>query len=368
MKAINKRAAILALVATVVSGGGWFAWQWYAANRYLETTDDAYVRADTVDVRPEVSGRIVAVSVRENQIVHKGQPLVKIDPGDFRARYRQQQARLDVAWASLADVSEQIGLQQKKVDQARAGVEGARAELRRATLELRRARALERKSYGSKQRLQNARAAYQVAKAGLRKAQAELAAARQMRAVLRAQRSRAKAGVESDKAALAYAKRQLTKTTIRAPSDGVVGDLGARRGAMAQPQVTLLRLVPIHNVYVTANYKETQIARMSIGQPVTLHVDALPDVTFHGVVESLAPATGTQFSLLPTDNATGNFNKIVQRVPVRIRVTGPKASLARLRPGLSVVPAVDTRRFHTQLSYLADSQSVAERSRAAARH
>jgi membrane fusion protein (multidrug efflux system) len=368
MKTVIKRAALLAVVGTIVASGGGFAWHWYVANRYLETTDDAYVRADTVDVRPEVSGRITAVLVRANQVVHKGQPLVKINPADFRARYRQQQARLDVAWASLADVSEQIGLQQKKVDQARAGVEAARAELRRTTLELRRARALERKSYGSKQRLQNARAAHEVARAALRKARAGLAAARQMRAVLRAQRARAKAGVESAKAALAYAKGQLTKTTIRASSDGVVGDLGAHRGAMAQPQVTLLRLVPVPNVYVTANYKETQIARMSIGQPVILHVDALPDVTFHGVVQSLAPATGTQFSLLPTDNATGNFNKIVQRVPVRIRVTGPKASLARLRPGLSVVPAVDTRRFHTQVSYLADSPSVAVGDGAAAHH
>ncbi|MGA8262709.1 MAG: HlyD family secretion protein [Arenicellales bacterium] len=361
MKAsIVKRAVLGSIVASALSGGGWYAWHWYQANRYLEKTDDAYVAADVVDIRPEVTGRIDQVLAKENQRVRRGQVLVRINPADFRARVEQAQARLAVARAAVEDASEQISLQQRKIQQAEAGVDAGKAQVRRAGLELRRARDLAKKSFVSRQSLQNNEAEDSVARARLLENKANLAAARQMREVLTAKEKSARAEVESAEAALDYATQQLAKTTIAAPRDGVVGDLGAREGAMAQPSLTLMRLVPVPQVYVRANFKETQIARMSIGEPAAIHVDALPGVVFHGEVSSLAPATGTEFSLLPQDNATGNFNKIVQRVPVRIRVTGPIDAMARLRPGLSVVPEVDTRRFDArrQLSYLDSEPAI----------
>lgn len=342
----------ISALTTLLSGAGWYAWHWYNTDRFMEQTDDAYIQADVVDVRAEVPGRITRVMVDDNQKVHAGQILVQIDTADYRAKVDQAEARLAVARASQRDVSQQIALQERKIDEAQANIAAAKAEVRRADLELHRARKLERQSYGSKQRLQNAQAAAAVAAADLRQAQARYAAERQMQSVLQAKWDSAKANVSAARAGAEYARQQLRKTTIVAARDGVVGDMAARVGDIAQPALTLMRLVPIPYVYVRANFKETQIARMSIGQPVTIHVDAFPGVTFRGRVTSLSPATGAQFSLLPQDNATGNFNKIVQRVPVRIQVTAPAERLAQLRPGLSAVPEVDTTRFNTQVSYL----------------
>ncbi len=354
MKTLLKRALIVSILACILGSGGWYGWRWYEVKQYLEATDDAYVAADVVDVRPEVTGRIETVLVKENQRVHRGQVLVRLNPADFRARVERARAQLSVARASVEDAAEQTALQQRKIEQAAAGVEAGKARMRRAGLELHRQRDLARKSFVSKQALQNTEAAASVTGAGLTESRANLAAAKQMLQVLEAKQKSARAEVASARAALDYSVQQLDKTTIEAPRDGVVGDLGARKGAMAQPALTLLRLVPVPDVYIRANFKETQIARMTVGQPATIRVDALPGVVLHGEVSSLAPATGTEFSLLPQDNATGNFNKIVQRVPVRIRVTAPAAAIARLRPGLSVVPEVDTSRFDPgrQVSYL----------------
>lgn len=202
---------------------------------------------------------------------------------------------------------------------------------------------LRARNYSSEQTLQNAEADYAVAVARRKAAEATLAAERLKMPVLKSDIDSAEAQLVRAQANLADATDQLAKAVIRAPSDGVVGDLTVETGAMAQPARTLLHLVPIPHVYVVANFKETQIGRMAIGQPVEVHVDAYPDQVFEGVVDSLSPGTGTQFSLLPQDNATGNFNKIVQKVPVRIRLTGPAEALPKLRPGLSVIPAVDTR-------------------------
>ena len=353
----SPKKLILSTVAVVaVCAGAYGVLRWYEHGRFIQTTDNAYVKADSVALRPEVSGRIKTVAVKENQRVHKGDLLVQIDPADFQAELARSQAQAAVARAALADVEQQINLQSKKLDESSANIQAAQAELQRTRLELKRAQALEKQSFGSQQRLQNAQADAEVAKARLTQAQAGLAAEQQMLAVFEAKKESANAQIAAADASVDYAKNQLAKTTIKAPTDGIIGDLSAFEGSYAQPMLTLLHLVPLPQVYVVANYKETQIGHMSIGQPVTMTVDALPGITFTGKVASLAPATGTEFSLLPQDNATGNFNKIVQRVPVRIQVTGPEQDLPLLRPGLSVVPSVDTEQFQQQVSYLDDSK------------
>ena len=358
MTARPKRLVVLTVVATALIFGAAYGWHWYRHNRYLESTDDAYVRADAVAIQPQIRARIAKVGVRENQDVHKGQILIELNSTDARARLEKAGAESAAARATLSDVSARMALQHRTIDKVQASLDAARAELHRAGLELRRSEALAHKSFGSRQRLQNAHAAQEVARARLAQAKAELASSQQMLAVLAAKRARAKAHVAAAQADADFAKNQLAKTTVVAPGDGVVGDLGARVGAMAEPGTTLLHLVPVPDVYVVANFKETQISRMGIGEPVAVRADAYPGVVFKGVVASLAPATGTEFSLLPRDNATGNFNKIVQRVPVRIRVTGPAGPVARLRPGLSVVAQVDTSRPGPGLSYIDDNDAT----------
>lgn len=354
MQLTKKRIALLVVLTILVTVGSLSGGYWYS-HRYLETTDNAYVQSDVVDVRPEIQGRIARVPVHENQFVHQGQLLIEIDPADFQADLQRARAQLAIAKASDAEVTEQIALQGKKLEAAEADIAAAKAEAERSRLELKRARALAHQAYGSKQRLENAQANDKVARSRVTQSRASYAAEKQNLQVLKAKQTSAQAAIASARASADFAENQLRKTRILAATDGVVGDLGARVGNVATPSMSLLRLVPIPNIYVTANYKETQIDRMSMGQPVVIHVDAFPEITFHGVVTSLSPATGTEFSLLPQDNATGNFNKIVQRVPVRIRVTGPDAGLSRLRPGLSVVTDVNTKDFDPSRNYLGDT-------------
>lgn len=352
MNASAKKALLVLVAVSALGFAAQKATHWYQVGRYVETTDNAYVQADYVPLRAEITGRIKQVAVKENQWVRKGDLLIQIDPTDYLAGIAEAEAQLLVARAILLDTEQQIHLQHRKLDEAKATVEATQAELHRAEVELKRARTLAKQSYGSQQLLQNTEADALVAKARLNQAKAGLAAEQQRIAVYETQKESAKAKIQAAEAGLDLARNQLEKTSLVASSDGVVGKLGARAGTSALPNMTLLYLVPLPDVYITANFKETQINHMTIDQPVEIHVDALPGITFTGLVESIAPATGSEFSLLPQDNATGNFNKIVQRVPVRIRVTGPETELTRLRPGLSATPSVDTRDFHQQVSYL----------------
>lgn len=363
MSQTPKTLILTGVALAAIAAGAFEGYHWLQQGRFSETTDNAYIKTDTVAIRPELAGRIKQVNVQENQQVRKGDLLIQLDPSDFQAQLAQAEAETGVAQAALADVREQIVLQQKKLDAARANIEAAKAELQRARLEQQRAEALAHQDFGSQQRLQNTQADTEVAKARLDQSVAALAAEQQMLAVLETKQDSANAQIAAATAQVDFARHQLQKTAITAPTDGVIGNLGAFTGSYAQPAATLLQLVPLPLVYVVANFKETQIGRMSMGQPVSLKIDALPNTAFTGVIDSLAPATGTEFSLLPQDNATGNFNKIVQRVPVRIRVTGPDSALALLRPGLSVIPTVDTHEFTEQLSYLPGNQSdrIAER-------
>jgi membrane fusion protein, multidrug efflux system len=347
-----KKLVLVTVAIVIAMLGGQKAIAWYEHGRFIETTDNAYIRADSVAIRPEISGRIVDVLVKENQRVKKGQLLIQIEASDYHSNVMQAKAQVDVSRASLTEAQAQLLLQNKTIEQNSANIDAAQAELHRSELELNRFKVLEKNSFDSKQQLQNAQAAVEVARAKLAQTSAAKAAAVQMLDVLQAKVKVAEAQILVAMSEVSLAENQLMKTTILAPNDGIVGNLGAREGSAAQPSMTLLYLVPVPNIYVVANYKETQITHMSIGQSVSLTVDSQPDIKFTGVVDSISPATGTEFSLLPNDNATGNFNKIVQRVPVRIKVTGPSSVISILRPGLSVVPAVDTQNFEKQISYL----------------
>lgn len=335
-------AGLIALAAL-----GWWGLGWWQTGRFIEETDNAYVRTDSVAVRAELSARVAEVAVDDNQTVERGDLLVRLDAETYRDQVSQAKAQQAVAVASIVQSRRQVALQQAAIDQANAQIEASQADVDQARQHLERSSSLAVNNYGSRQQREDDQAALRVAEANLAKSRAAVVSAKRQLAVAESDVTRAEANLDAANADLDYARHQLDKTRIVAPRNGVVGNLRVEAGTLAQPSLTLLQLVPIESAYVAANFKETQLERIRVGQPVEVHLDAYPDTTFEGVVDSLSPATGTEFSLLPQDNATGNFNKIVQRVPVKIRITGPVESLDQLRAGLSAVPEVDTRALDT---------------------
>ena len=323
--------------------GGWYGWRWYTVGRFLVETDDAYTEADGIVISPQVAGYVSELLVTDNQRVRKGDLIAKIDDRVFRAQVDQAQAELDMQIANEHDIAAQIARQAFVIAQMEADVASAQARLEFAAQEDARSSALVQRGTGTVQRAQQTASTLRAQQADLAKSKATLDAARQQRDVLRSQREQARAGIERARAALDQARINLGYTAITAPHDGVVGDRTVRLGQLVQPGTRLLTLVPMDEVYVVANYKETQLARMAAGQPVTIAVDGYPDVALHGHVDSLAPGSGAQFALLPPENATGNFTKIVQRVPVKIVLDAGQDPNHLLRPGLSVTPTVHTR-------------------------
>jgi membrane fusion protein (multidrug efflux system) len=351
-------AVLVGLIALVALG--WWGLHWWQVGRFIEETDNAYVHTDSVAVRAELSGRVAEVAVDDNQTVKKGDLLVRLDAESYRDQVSQAEAQQAVAAASIVQSRRQVELQQASIDQANAQIEASLADVEQARQHLERSSSLAANNYGSRQQREDDQAALRVAEANLAKSRAAVVSAKRQLAVAESDVTRAEANFDAAKADLDYARHQLDKTRILAPRDGIVGNLQVEAGTLAQPSLTLLQLVPIESAYVAANYKETQLERIRVGQPAEVSLDAYPDITFEGVVDSLSPATGTEFSLLPQDNATGNFNKIVQRVPVKIRITGPVESLDRLRSGLSAVPAVDTRDLDPGNDHQASDDDVAK--------
>jgi membrane fusion protein (multidrug efflux system) len=334
------RIAVPAAVGAAVLAFGVY---WYNTGRFLQSTDDAYVRADMSVITPRVGGEILAVHVVDNQAVHKGDVLVEIDPRDYGARVANAQAAVASADAAMQANVEQIKLQQASIAEARANLAAAQADQVRLQKDWERAQQLVRDGVATSQRLDSSRAAFKSGEATVARNEAALQAAGQQVNTLTADGERLKAQREAQAAMLQLAQIDLDTTTLRAPIDGSVGDLAARVGERVSGGQRLLSLVPLQAVYVEANYKETQLTRMSIGQPVTIKVDAFPGARLRGHVDSLAPASGAEFSLLPPQNATGNFTKIVQRVPVKIALEADEPLRGKLRPGMSVVATVDTQ-------------------------
>ena len=309
----------------------------------METTDNAYVHSDISIVSAKVSAYVQEVRVAENQEVRAGDVLLVLDDQDFRAKVAEAEAAVAAQKAAFGTIDSKLELQKALIDQAGADLASAEVEQRRAQQDYDRTRSLASDSWASRQKLETAEADLRKATAAVSHARAALQAAKDQINVLEASRAETQAHLQQAEAALQSARNDLENTVVRAAVDGVVGNRGVQVGQYARPGVQLMALVPLPDVYVVANFKETQLERMRLGQTATVWFDAYPGTVLKGTVDSLAPASGSQFSLLPPENATGNFTKIVQRVPVRIALPRDNALAGLLRPGLSVEAKVDTR-------------------------
>jgi membrane fusion protein (multidrug efflux system) len=357
-RARSPRRFVLPLVALAALGGGaYWGYNWFVEGRFLVSTDDAYVGADASIIAAKVAGHIVEVPVAENQKVHAGDLLARVDDGDYRLAVDAAKGKIATQDATIARFGRQIEAQNAAIDQAAAQIastdaqaEGAIADEKRAALELDRSRRLADVAFGSQQRLEQATADHARAAAALAAALAAktaavaaLAGAKDAAEVLRAERSEAEHARSELVTAQAKAERDLSFTEIRAPFDGVVGNKAAVVGQYAMPGTRLLAVVPVQAAYVDANFKETQLDAILPGQKVDIAIDSFDGRVAPGVVESVSPASGAQFSLLPPDNATGNFTKVVQRVTVRIAIAPESLAREPLRAGLSVVATIHTR-------------------------
>jgi membrane fusion protein (multidrug efflux system) len=338
-----KRTILILLgLAALVGALAWVG-HWWVVGRFIESTDDAYLQADSVTIAPKVSGYVTEVYVADNQAVKPGDPLVKLDARQYQVALDQARATIDARTADIAHAQAQIEQQRANVAQAQAQQEVAQVSLRHARDEVARYAPLAATGAETTERLSELKSNRDQAQATLAADVAAVTAARSQIAALNAQLAQAHAQLEAARANAAQSQLDLDHTVVTSALAGRVGDRTVRVGQYVQPGTRMLTVVPVQSTYLTANFKETQIGRMRAGQPVELHVDALPGHTLHGVVESFSPGTGAQFALLPPENATGNFTKIVQRVPVRIRLeTGPQTR-GVLLPGMSVTVDVDTR-------------------------
>jgi len=316
---------------------------WWNTGRFLVTTDDAYVEDHSALIAPQVSGYIIAVPVDDNQRVHAGQLLARIDSRLYQAALDQARANVAAAQASIATLQQQIAQQKLTVAQDRQLVAADQAAQVYSQQNYVRYTTLARDGFGTVQKAQQASADIQEKTAALQRDTKGVAAAKKQIAVYKAQLAQAKATLAQQQAAEKQAGLNLGYTTIVAPFDGTVGVRTVTVGQYVEPGAQLMAVVPLRQVYITANYKETELTDVRRGQLVTINVDTFPSVTVHGYVDSLAPASGENFALLPPDNATGNFTKIVQRIPVKIVIDKNDPLLGTLRPGMSVEPTIDTK-------------------------
>ncbi|SEL43330.1 membrane fusion protein, multidrug efflux system [Roseateles sp. YR242] len=339
----RRRPVLLVLALAAVVGGAVYGVHWWRVGRFIESTDDAYLKADSVTVAPKVAGYVTDVFVQPNQAVKRGDPLVRLDRRQYEAMLDQAQATIDSRQADIQRAEADILQQQAQLAQARAQAQAAALSLAHAQKEFERYSPLVITGATTEEHLAELRNARDQANSTLAANQAAVASAEGKIKSSQAQVAQSKAQVKAAEAARSQNHLDVDDTVVRAAIDGRVGDSTVRVGQFVQPGTRLMTVVPVQDVYLVANFKETQIGRMRAGQPVALHVDALPDVEIHGEVESFSPGTGAQFALLPSENATGNFTKIVQRVPVRIKVQADTSLRDRLLPGLSVTTEVDTR-------------------------
>jgi len=338
-----KWAALVVGVSLVLAGGSWYGHYWWTTGRFLVATDDAYVGSKNATLSAKITGYVSEILVDDNAHVHEGDVIARIDEGDYQLAVDTARDNIATQQATVDRIGKQVVAQQAAVDQAQAQLVSAQAGSTRAELELKRQQELAARDYASRQTLEQAQANRDQAVAAVQGGQAALEAAQANVDVLKAQQVEALQTLKQFQTALAKAERDLSFTAIRAPFDGAIGNRAMQVGDLVQPGQRLASLVPLDAVYVDANFKETQLADLLPGQPVAIAVDAYSSRKLEGKVVSVAPASGSVFSLLPPDNATGNFTKIVQRVPVRIEVPAAAAEQGLLRPGMSVVVSVDTK-------------------------
>lgn len=331
------RTAALAALGLLAYGG----WSW-SASTATESTDDATITADHTIVAPQVSGFIEAVLVDDNQDVKQGQLLALIDDRDYQAALAAASAELAVAAAQLSNAAATLERQQAVIDQAHAVTRADLADIRFAESELQRHRRLASEGAGTQQVFEQAKSRLEMAEARQAEHLATLQAARKQQEVLVAQRDAAQAGLQRAQALKDRADLNLSYTRITSPIDGTIGRRALRVGAYVSPGTAILAVVPLQHAYVVANFRERQLTHMRPGQTATVTVDAYPDVPLHGRVQSIAPGTGLSFSPVAPSNATGNFTKVAQRLPVKIVLDALPDNAPRLRAGMSVEAVVDT--------------------------
>jgi membrane fusion protein (multidrug efflux system) len=333
-------------LVAALAAGGWYGYDWYTVGRFFVSTDDAYVRADLSALSAKVAGYVADLPVPENTSVKAGTVILRLDDGDFRLAVAAAHDRIALQNATIARIAEEAKAQDADISSADAKVAMAEADQVNNQSIFERQDALIKKQVASVQTLDQARANRDRGVAAVASAKADLSAAQAQRDVLNAQVREAQATLDQMNTELARAERDLAFTEIRAPFDGIIANRAVEPGQYVQTGQRLMALVPVANAYVEANLKETQLADVKPGQKAEVSVDAWNGAVIEGVVESVSPASGAEFSLLPPENATGNFTKITQRVPVRIRL--PENAAAKLRAGLSVVVNIDTRDVSAQ--------------------
>ena len=356
----TKLILLLLAVAALVIGVLWFL-RYEAHGKYLQGTNDAQIRADMVTVSPRVAGYVAAVLVGENQDVRAGQPLVRIDPRDARAQAAQAEAQIAVAGAQADAVRSQIREQYAAIDQSRAQLAAARAKAAYDAAEVARYRPLTVTGAETRQQLARLELTARQSTQDVNGQEAALAGRQRRVGSLQNQIRQGEAQGRVARAQLASANVDVGATLLKAATTGRIGDKTVTVGQYVQAGTRLMSIVPLDRLYVTANFKETQLALMRPGQPVSIKVDALDGIELKGRVESVAPGTGAQFSLLPPQNATGNFTKITQRVPVRVSIEATPAARRLLVPGLSVDVTVDTISAKDEIDRIRDQQEQAMR-------
>jgi membrane fusion protein (multidrug efflux system) len=338
---LSVRVGILAIAAAVaiLFASRWDAW---VGARVAQTTDDAYVKGDLTPLSAKVEGYLRKVPVNDFQRVKAGELLVEIEDDDYRARVAQAEAEVAGAEAAIENLKSHKAQQRAQIAEAQSTIIATQADVERTRLEEVRQRDLVASTYGTAQRLEQATADQKRFEAALARSRDELEAQRRQMGVLDTQELQLRADLKSKQAALTLANITLGYTRIVSPVDGMVGERGVRAGQYVRPGVQVISVVPLDTVWVVANYKETQLTRVAPGQPASLTVDTYPGAVVTGHVDSISPASGSQFSLLPPDNATGNFTKVVQRIPVKIVLDRNHPLFGRLLPGMSVVATIHT--------------------------
>ncbi len=340
----KRRSFVLPVVVLALLGGaGWYGYDWWTNGRFLVSTDDAYIEGDIATISPKVTGYVAKVNVVANQEVKAGEVLATLDNGDYQNALDQANAQIETEQLSLSRIDAQIEGAKASLVQAQAQKTAVEATVRGAEIKQKRQSDLQAKSVGTTADLDDANTALDQAKANLAGGDANIVFAQANITILEAQRKEAEGSVRTMEIQRDKAARDLSFTILKAPYDGVVGNRSVQEGDLVSPGQRLMALVPTHQLYIDANFKETQIQHLVPGSKVNVHVDAYSDYPVVGTVESIAPASGSVFSMLPPENATGNFTKIIQRVPVRIALPQDALDSGRLRAGLSVVVDVDTR-------------------------
>ncbi len=321
-----------------------FATQWdrWVGLAVRQVTDDAYVRGDITPLSAKIEGYVRRVPVGDFQRVKAGDLLIEIEDDDYRARAAQAEADLHGAEAAIENLKARKAAQHAQVTQAEDAIKATQADVERTRLEAARQQTLLATTFGTRQRVEQADAEAARFAATLARNDAELEAQRRQLAVLDTQEVQLRDDVKGKKAVLDLAKINLGYTRISAPVSGMVSERGVRDGQYVHAGTQVISVVPLDNVWVLANYKETQLTHVAIGQRAEIRVDTFPGIAVSALVDSIAPASGSQFSLLPPDNATGNFTKVVQRIPVKLRIAPDNPLAGKLRPGMSVIATILT--------------------------